>query len=163
MSKVGLRLLWLALLCAAVVGASAPGGVAKASKPTRVSGSFDYVFVSDCHVPGTSAPTGHVEILAYDDDPSLPTNGSTRQADRVTFVITLDTGFTWTPDSFGVLSRSDGSVSIVVDGWGASVFTLIDGGNPGSRSTGELNRGVPITTDGCATARSACAMTAGCT
>ena len=102
--------------------------------------------MSDCQVPGTSAPTGHVEILACDDDPSLPTDGSAREADRVTFVITLETGFTWTPDAFGVLSPH-GSVSIVVDGWGPSVFTLIDGGNPGSRSTGELNGSGPITTD----------------
>ena len=148
MSKSVLRLLWLALLCAAFVGANATGGAAKASKPTRISGSFDFVFVSDCQFPGTPVPTGHVEILAYDDDPSIPADSSTRQPDRVSFVITYDSGFTWTPDAVGVFYGSDGSVFIAVTAWGFATFRLIDGGNPGSRPTGELNGGFPVTTDG---------------
>lgn len=147
MSKSVLRLLWLALLCAAIVGANAPVGAAKASKPTRIHGSFDFVFVSDCHFPGTPAPTGHVEILAYDDDPSFPTDSSTRQPDRISFVITYDSGFTWTPDAVGVFYGSDGSVGIAVTGWGFASFSLIDGGNPGSGLTGALNGDFPVTTD----------------
>lgn len=144
MKRSLLRGLLLALLCAVIAGASASTGLAKASKPARVSGSFDFVYVNECFpTPGV---TGHVELLAYDDDTNPVVNSWDRQNDRVSMTVTWDDGATWTPDVLGVEVRSNGDVFVADTSWYWG-FTIRDGGNPGSRETGELDQGFPVTLD----------------
>lgn len=149
MSKVVLRLLSLALVCAALVAASASGGVAASSKPTRISASFDFVARIVC--PGGGTLYGHVELVAYDDDQTPITTSGDRQNDRVSMTVTQwdeysHTSYTYSPDVLGVEVREDGSVRLAVVSWGAG-YTLYDGGSPGSRLTGEEVLGLPLTLD----------------
>jgi hypothetical protein len=146
MKRLVLRGLLLASLCALLVGASASAGLAKSSKPPRVNGSFDFVYVNPCWDFPVPNVTGHVELLASDDDPTVPMTSSDRQIDRVAMTVTWDSGDTWMPDVLGVLVLTDDAVFIGEGSWETG-FSVYDGGNPGSRETGVGDFGIPTTLD----------------
>lgn len=139
------RVLVGVLVVTGFAAALASAGSAKNPKPTRVVASADYVQLNPCFpVPPIY---GHIEVLAYDDDPSIPFSSSERQVDRVSITITRSDGTVWELDPLGVMLGQDGhSIYVPVSDWNTG-FWLYDGGNPGSGPTGAFDQGVAVTND----------------
>jgi hypothetical protein len=128
--------------CAAAVASAAP---AKSSKTTRVTVNADYVQLNAC---GLGSPQyGHIEVVAYDDDPSFPVSSSEQQIDRVSITVTRADGSTWEQHPLGVDVIDGGSGIFVADGSWLTGWRLYDGGSPGTNETGAVDQGIPVTTD----------------
>ena len=114
-------------------------------KPARVSASVDYVQLNPCFVGPPSY--GHLEVVAYDDDPAIAFGLFDRQIDRVSITVTRADGTVWEQDPLGVMLGEDShSIFVATTSW-ATGFWLYDGGNPGSGSTGAFDQGVAVTND----------------
>ena len=117
---------------------------AKKPRPAHVVASADFIQVSHCvYEPFTIH--GHIEVNAFDDDPSFVVNSTDTQDDRVSIQITYANGSTWTPDALGI--SVSGNEAYIADVSWQFGFTLHDGGNPGTALTGDSFGGVPATVD----------------
>lgn len=132
-------------LALAAAGALASAAPARPSKPGRVVVSADVVYVNACGFPSSNS-NGHVEVAAYDDDQTPVVGSADRQDDRMEITVTWDDGTPWPQDPLGVEMRDPDTAFLASTSW-AMGWTLHDGGNPGSATTGELDQGVPVTRD----------------
>jgi hypothetical protein len=143
--QMSTRALFSVLVLAALAAALASAAPATSPKPTRVSANVDYVQLNPCFVV---PPTyGHLEVVAYDDDPAIAPGLFDRQIDRVSITVTRADGTVWEQDPLGVRVGEDGhSIFVATTSW-ATGFWLYDGGSPGSGSTGAFDQGVAVTND----------------
>lgn len=119
---------------------------ARADRPThpgRIVASADITWNLYCGGFPITYP-GHLELVGVDVDPSLPENPWDRQDDRISMTITR-AGETFAQDPLWMFI-SDQRATIFIS-QGAAGWTIFDGGNPGSRLTGDSPFGYPATLD----------------
>jgi len=153
-----MRLLGLASVAAVAAGIVVTSGATAATSKGNVGRAFAdaYVQVEENFTIHTPFPQvlgiAHIQVHAYDFDPSHPQSSFDQQVDDVSFSCTplsgTDPCAAFPQGNVNFVDQvAPDSVAISADG-GFTFLSLIDGGNPGNgASGGTTTLGTPITND----------------